>query len=729
MITADAAGAVKGIKAVDGSVDNLGRSAKTAKPKLKSMFAQIAIGAGVALAARAAIKGMVRFMGDAISAATEQERVEKALNAVLESTGHAAGLSADELKKLARELQGVTTYGDEAIIAGNNLLLTFKNIGEDVFPRASESMLNISTAMGIDLKSSAIQVGKALNDPITGLTMLTRIGITFTDSQKEMILELAKSGDLMGAQGIILTELESQFGGAARAAAETFGGSLAQLKNVFGDLKEGIGTAITESEDFNQLIQDAKEYIEDLIESGKIAEWAEDAAEGIGWIITAIGDLAYALEGLKSGGFIGYIGALSDQILGLDDVAKNLEKEGRAAVVAFRKSLEVLTPTIEDLRVEIEKGPESWKAYTDEMSRQDAILVSLNALDKEHADMVADIKKELEDATEEEDNFNVAIETQITLLDTWMPKARNMKDWAEDMATTLGKTTIPAMRDLSGVVYNMQTEFKDAYDYGVNYFETETAGSMVRTETAWGTFTDGLRTAWSQDYGAMVAQMLKLPDDIHPIFHSIIGQFSDMIGAMMAKWTVDFITPFISSTADAAETVVGSVGDVKDAALNLAKGFSPGGLIATAIGTAVGTFLGSLLSGGGAGARDTQLIKDNTWNINQNLLNLHNALMGQLDAIKTTLWHQSDMMSGKSASVLGASAGIPDVASESRGGGGSPAISFNPTMSLKLKPIHIHLTSILEIDGKVAARAIGQHTVSLSKKGVFKIHERGIVSR
>lgn len=175
-----------------------------------------------------------------------QETAEAKLDQTLKATGEAAGLTAEELKKMASELQEVTTVGDEATIGAQSLLLTFKDIGRDVFPRALESILDVSEAMGQDLKSSTIQIGKALNDPVAGLAALSRVGIQFTEDQKELIKGFVETGDKAAAQGIILEELESQFGGVARAVTETAEGVNKQLNNSYGDLLETIGSVISE---------------------------------------------------------------------------------------------------------------------------------------------------------------------------------------------------------------------------------------------------------------------------------------------------------------------------------------------------------------------------------------------------------------------------------------------------------------------------------------------------
>ncbi len=184
--------------------------------------------------------GLIGTIGLTVAAFRRQEQALFRQEATLNATGFAAGLTAKELQKMAAGLQDITTFGDEAIIEGQNILLTFREIGKETFPRATKTALDLSTAMGIDLKNANIQVGKALNDPITGLTMLTRVGITFTDEQKALIRSLQETGDLAGAQAVILSELENQFGGAAEAAAQGTGAFI-QLGNVFGDFLEDIG--------------------------------------------------------------------------------------------------------------------------------------------------------------------------------------------------------------------------------------------------------------------------------------------------------------------------------------------------------------------------------------------------------------------------------------------------------------------------------------------------------
>lgn len=192
--------------------------------------------------------GMTIFgatIGKVVQLSSRQEKAEKKLSSALKSTAHSAGLTHRQLTLMASGLQSVTNVGDEALIETQALLLTFTRIQKDVFPKALEAVLNVSEAMGQDLKSSAVQVGKALNDPVTGLTALRRVGIQFSKEQEFAIKKFDKTNDLASAQAIILQELQTQFGGLARSVKNTTIGSFTALGNSFGDMLEQIGSAIS----------------------------------------------------------------------------------------------------------------------------------------------------------------------------------------------------------------------------------------------------------------------------------------------------------------------------------------------------------------------------------------------------------------------------------------------------------------------------------------------------
>jgi len=219
-------GAAKASKDL-GKVDKgLGRLAKSA--------------AGVAVGFFG-VQGLINGFRSVVESTKQQALVEAQLNAVLKSTASVAGLTAKELTNMASALQKQTRFGDEAIIKAQSLMLTFTKVGKDVFPDAIETVLNMSEAMGQDLQQGVIQVGKALNDPILGVTALRRVGVQLSKQQEQQVKDFVAVGDVAAAQKIILGELETQFGGVAEAAGKTLGGALDQMNHAVGDAGEALG--------------------------------------------------------------------------------------------------------------------------------------------------------------------------------------------------------------------------------------------------------------------------------------------------------------------------------------------------------------------------------------------------------------------------------------------------------------------------------------------------------
>jgi hypothetical protein len=202
------------------------------------------LGGAVVAGAGVAVVAMTGFIADCTVEASKAADIQAQLASVLKSTGGASGMTADAVNGLANSLSQVTKFEDDTIVSAENMLLTFTNIGKDVFPKATETVLDMSQALGQDLKSSSIQLGKALNDPLTGITALSRVGVTFSDQQKKQIESFMAVNDVASAQGIILQELSKEFGGSAKAAGSTLSGKLEILKNQFGNIKETVGGAL-----------------------------------------------------------------------------------------------------------------------------------------------------------------------------------------------------------------------------------------------------------------------------------------------------------------------------------------------------------------------------------------------------------------------------------------------------------------------------------------------------
>lgn len=230
-------------------IDRVTRQASESYEKQKGAIRRVQeslSGLGFAMQGITAIGRVLNgTVGDLINSAGVQEKAERKVEQAVKQTGMAAGYTAEELKVMASGMQELTTIGDEDIM--NNVtaqMLTFTNITQDQFKEAQKQALNLATVLDGDLKSASIQLGKALNDPITNLSALSRSGIQFTAEQKEMVKELWNAGKQAEAQNIILAELNRQYGGQAEAMAGTYSGALKQFSNKWGDLKETLGMGI-----------------------------------------------------------------------------------------------------------------------------------------------------------------------------------------------------------------------------------------------------------------------------------------------------------------------------------------------------------------------------------------------------------------------------------------------------------------------------------------------------
>jgi phage-related protein len=200
------------------------------------------------MAAFALASSAVSFLKDQVSSLIEvtlaHQQIAAQMNQVLRSTHDVSGMTATALDDLASSFSKTTMFSADTVQSGENLLLTFTNIGKSVFPQATQAILDVSQAMGQDLKSSAIQVGKALGDPLKGMSALQRIGVTFSQTEKDQIKTMMAHNDIIGAQKIILKELATEFGGSATAAGKTFSGQMAIMGHQTEDLKIKIGSAL-----------------------------------------------------------------------------------------------------------------------------------------------------------------------------------------------------------------------------------------------------------------------------------------------------------------------------------------------------------------------------------------------------------------------------------------------------------------------------------------------------
>lgn len=233
-----------------------------------------------------------KFIEETKNAQNEQAQ----LAAVLKSTGQAAGYSLDQLNKMASGLSNASIFSEGDINQAQTRLLSYTGVVGEEFPRALQSVIDMSARLGMSVEQSAETIGKALDVPSQGLTALSKQGFRFTEDQKKLAERLEASGKTAEAQGIILSALESAYGGAAEAARGTLGGALQALQNQIDDLMTGDDGSV------NGLTAS----INDLTDVLGSPEAKQAFADFVGWLadisralVTMAGDFA---EGMRAAG-------------------------------------------------------------------------------------------------------------------------------------------------------------------------------------------------------------------------------------------------------------------------------------------------------------------------------------------------------------------------------------------------------------------------------------------
>jgi phage-related protein len=232
-ILADAKGVGKGVADADSKLSKLGRVGATVG---KALVVGLAAGAVAAVAVgRALIQAGER-------AATSNARVEQ----VAASMGLFGDKTGDVTKRVlayGESLARTTGIDTNVIKTTQAKLLTFAEVAKtaDVmggsFDRATVAAVDLAAAGFGSAEANAVQLGKALNDPIKGLGALAKSGVTFTESEKARIKTLVESNKVTEAQGVILSAIEKQVGGVAKATAN---GS-DKMKVAFEQVKERLG--------------------------------------------------------------------------------------------------------------------------------------------------------------------------------------------------------------------------------------------------------------------------------------------------------------------------------------------------------------------------------------------------------------------------------------------------------------------------------------------------------
>ena len=253
-----------------------------ATEKTRGVMGQLAgiLGTGMA------IYKVFEFIKGGVEKVHELEQANAQLEATLKSTNEVVGISKKGLDDLTDSWAKKTKYGKADITMMQAQLTTFTNIKGVIYKQAIPAVLDLSQKMGQDLKSSAVQLGKALQDPEKGITALRRVGVNFTKTQQEMVTGWVKHGEVVKAQTFILKELQTEFGGSAEAAFKAdpmvkLGKALEHLQISFGEMVQTLQKKLA------PVLLNIVEYIQKIVD--KMPQFVDWLKRNSTWL-KAIGE-------------------------------------------------------------------------------------------------------------------------------------------------------------------------------------------------------------------------------------------------------------------------------------------------------------------------------------------------------------------------------------------------------------------------------------------------------
>jgi hypothetical protein len=322
---------------------NATKGAEGSLAKLNDKVSSVSSGIGKAIGGIAialGFTGIVSGLKDAVRGAEEAKVANDRIDAIAKSMdlfGNNTKRTTDRIKEFADQQELLVGVEAEVIKATQAKLLTFKEVATSAdkmggaFDRATILAQDLAAAGFGEATANATQLGKALNDPINGISALSRVGLTFTEDQKNVIRSLQETGDMAGAQTVILAELERQVGGTAAATVT----DSQKMALAFGAVSDEIGTALLPllnefttwltSPEGQQTLDEVVAGIKTIItEAAAMVAWVIENKDWLVPMVTAIAGVSAAwnvattaVNGFKTAaGIAGAVGAVGAGTVG-----------------------------------------------------------------------------------------------------------------------------------------------------------------------------------------------------------------------------------------------------------------------------------------------------------------------------------------------------------------------------------------------------------------------------
>jgi hypothetical protein len=278
---------------------------------------------------------MVRGFKDVTAAAEDANVANERIDAIAKSMdefGDDTAKVTKRIKDYADSQEFLLGVDADVIKATQAKLLTFRNLTKTAgelggsFDRATKAAIDMAAAGFGSAESNATQLGKALNDPIKGITALNRAGIQFTEDQKALIESLVESGRVLEAQDLILKEIESQVGGTAAATAT----ASEKMTLAFGAVQEAVGQVLLPilekfSAWFVSVLPDIQNFFKAMmtaLDSPQVRAAFGSLGASLGKLGQSLAKLFGVTAGPEANGFISFFTVLAGV---LDTIVKTVD--------------------------------------------------------------------------------------------------------------------------------------------------------------------------------------------------------------------------------------------------------------------------------------------------------------------------------------------------------------------------------------------------------------------
>lgn len=255
------------IKTSTDNVKKLEKANKDLTDSVSGISSALTSLAGATIAALS-FRELARGIASSVKEASSAEAALAKLGSAMRSTGAYTDSSLETFKAFAAQLQKTTKFDDDAIISQLGLAKSFGLTNKQAM-LVVDTATNLASAMGTDLESATRELSGTFNGAIGRLGKLNPTLGSLTEAQ----LKAGQATEI----------LNKQFAGTASGQLDTFTGSVAQVENAWGDLKQALGEIIISNPVVIQGFRQIKEWLVGLTDSiaAHRLEWKRLVTEGM----------------------------------------------------------------------------------------------------------------------------------------------------------------------------------------------------------------------------------------------------------------------------------------------------------------------------------------------------------------------------------------------------------------------------------------------------------------